>query len=73
MVILGPMMDYYGYIPNAPTMMMVQAPTTKGVTTEEDMKKSLPSRQKCAEIIAACYTLSRFSRDEVSAFVFVLL
>jgi len=60
------MMDYYAYCPNMPTMLLVAPPSEKGQTTMDTIKSALPSRGKTAEIIAACYTLSRRGKDEVS-------
>ena len=63
------MMDYYSYVPNAPTMMMTSPPAIKGMVTSTYLKKALPSRGKTAEIIAACYTLSRHGKHEVSDYL----
>ena len=49
-----------------PTMLLVAPPSEKGQTTMDTIKSALPSRGKTAEIIAACYTLSRRGKDEVS-------
>ena len=59
------MMDYYSFIPNMPAMLLAPPPTAKGKTKMADIKDMLPSRGKSAEVIAACYTLSRFGKDEV--------
>ncbi|KAK2175219.1 hypothetical protein NP493_743g03006 [Ridgeia piscesae] len=59
------MMDYYAYCPNMPTMLLVAPPSEKGQTTMDTIKSALPSRGKTAEIIAACYTLSRRGKDEM--------
>ena len=60
------MMDYYAYVPNAPSMMMMPPPTSKGETAPIYLKKALPTRGKTAEIIAALYTLSRRGAHQVS-------
>ena len=60
------MMDYYAFCPNAPTMMLVAPPTVKGCTTMEVVRAAMPSRGKTAEVVAACYTLSRLNKDQVS-------
>ena len=62
------MMDYYSFIPNMPAMLLAPPPSQKGQTKMADIRKMLPSRGKSAEIIAACYTLSRFGNDEVCTF-----
>ena len=56
-----------------PTMLLVAPPTEKGQTSIETIKSALPSRGKTAEIIAACYTLSRRGKDEVKYIVFAVL
>lgn len=58
-------MDYYSFVPNAPTMLQAPPPTTKGKVNMDDIAKMLPSRGKTAEVVAACYTLSRLGKDEV--------
>ncbi len=46
--------------------MLTEAPPfAKGLTNMYSVMKSLPNRNKASEVIAACYTLSRFSKDEV--------
>ena len=63
------MMDYYSFSPNAPTMLHQPPPTEKGKVTMATIMEALPSRSKTAEVVSACYTLSRFSRDEVSHYL----
>ncbi|KAK2148976.1 hypothetical protein LSH36_473g03007 [Paralvinella palmiformis] len=58
------MMDYYAFVPNAPSVMLMPPPSCKNETAPIYLKKALPSRGKTAEIIAACYTLSRSGKYE---------
>ena len=62
---LGGMMDYYGFGPNMPTVLYKPPQIERGKVDKEFLMEALPSRTKTAEVIAATYTLSRFSRDEV--------
>lgn len=65
-MISGGMMDYYGYSPNLPTVLYKPPQQERGKVDRDFLMDALPSKTKTAEVIAACYTLSRFSRDEVS-------
>ena len=66
------MMDYYAFVPNAPSVMLMPPPSCKNETAPIYLKKALPSRGKTAEIIAACYTLSRSGKYEVNTCLFIL-
>ena len=58
-------MDYYGFPPNFPTVLYEPPAGDRGNVDNEFLWKALPSKTKTAEVIAAVYTLSRFSKDEV--------
>ena len=58
-------MDYYGFIPNSPTLMLQPPPRDKRNTNLETLKTALPGKAATAEILAVCNTLGLQSEFQV--------
>lgn len=59
-------MDSFGFPPNAPTLMRQPPPTQKGIMTEKEIMKSLPTKHQAGVTIATVYDLTRIFPDEVT-------
>ena len=62
-------LDTFGFPPNSPSIMKQPPPTKKGETTLATIMGTLASKHQAAGVIAAVYTLTMLSPDEVRSSV----